>query len=47
MTVVLCGREAWSCAARPEQRLEVFENRVLRVTSKPKMEGEIAYSGTS
>jgi hypothetical protein len=30
LSVVLCGCETWSLILREEQRLRVFENRVLR-----------------
>jgi hypothetical protein len=31
LPVVLYGREIWSLTLRKEHRLEVFENRVLRI----------------
>jgi hypothetical protein len=34
--VVLYGCETWSLTLREEQRLRVFENRVLRRTFEPK-----------
>jgi len=34
--VVLYGCETWSLTLREEQRLRVFESRVLRKTSGPK-----------
>jgi hypothetical protein len=34
--VVLYGREPWSLTLREEQRLKVFENRVLRKIFGPK-----------
>ena len=40
LPVVLCGCETWSLLLRDEQRLRVFENRVLRKTFGPKREGE-------
>jgi hypothetical protein len=36
MPVVLYGGETWSLTLREEQRLRVFENRVLRRTFGPK-----------
>jgi hypothetical protein len=36
LPVVLCGCETWSLTVREEQRLRVFENRVLRRMFGPK-----------
>jgi hypothetical protein len=36
LPVVLYGRETWSLTLREEQRLRVFENRVLRRIFGPK-----------
>jgi hypothetical protein len=36
LPVVLCGCATWSLTLREEQRLRVFENRVLRKTVRPK-----------
>jgi hypothetical protein len=36
VTVVLYGCETWSLTLREEQRVRVFENRVLRRIFKPK-----------
>ena len=36
MSVVLCGCETWSLTLREEDRLRVFENRVLRRIFGPK-----------
>jgi len=36
LPVVLCWCNAWSLALREEQRLRVFENRVLRKLFGPK-----------
>jgi hypothetical protein len=36
LPVVLCGYETWSLTLREEQRLRVFENRVLRRIFGPK-----------
>jgi hypothetical protein len=36
LPVVLYGFETWSLTLRKELRLEVFENRVLRRTFRPK-----------
>jgi hypothetical protein len=36
LAVVLCGCETWSLTPREEQRLRVFENRVLRRIFGPK-----------
>jgi len=36
LRVVLCGCNAWSLTLREEQRLRVFENRVLRKLFGPK-----------
>jgi hypothetical protein len=38
LSVVLYGYEAWSLTLRVEQRLRVFENRVLRKVFGPKRE---------
>ena len=40
MPVVLYGYEAWSLTMREEQRLRVFENRVLRKKFGPKRDEE-------
>ena len=39
LPVVLYGCETWSLTLREEQRLRVFENRVLRGIFWPKREG--------
>jgi hypothetical protein len=36
---VLCGCETWSITLKEEQRLRVFQNRVLRRTFGPKRDG--------
>ena len=36
LPVLLCGCNAWSLTLREEQRLRVFENRVLRKLFGPK-----------
>jgi hypothetical protein len=36
LLIVLYGRETWSLTLREEQRLRVFENRVLRGMFGPK-----------
>jgi hypothetical protein len=37
--VILYGYETWSLTSREENRLRVFENRVLRRTLEPKRDG--------
>jgi hypothetical protein len=39
LPVVLYGCETWSLTLREEQRLRVFENRVLRQIFGPKTDG--------
>jgi hypothetical protein len=39
LPVVLYGCETWSVTLREEQRLRVFENRVLRGVFGPKRDG--------
>jgi hypothetical protein len=36
LPVVLCGYETWSLILRDENRLRVFENRVLKRIFEPK-----------
>jgi hypothetical protein len=40
IVAVYFGCEGWSLRLREEERLGVFENRVLRVILEPKGEGE-------
>ena len=39
LPIVLYGCETWSLTLREEQRLRVFENRVLRRIFRPKRQG--------
>ena len=41
LPVVLCGCETWSFTLREEQRLRVFENKVLRKIFGAKRDGVI------
>jgi len=36
LTVVLCGCEIWCLTLREENRLRIFDNRVLRKVLRPK-----------
>jgi hypothetical protein len=43
LPVVLYGCEVWSLTLREEQRLRVFENRVLRRIFGPKREEDVSW----